>query len=113
MSTCTRSCGRMAREGTSRDSSAMSKLTRSTTSSRSRFLAVPYGFIENSRGTRRERTDQHHDARRRAQPGWSDESSRAVDAMDRVWTAPTGFASENRDGRSPAAEVLPEMLDRL
>jgi len=44
---------------------------------------------------------------------WSDESSRAVDAMDCVWNAPTGFAAENRDGRSQAAEVLPEMLDRL
>lgn len=53
------------------------------------LLAVPSGFMENRRGTRRERADQHHDARRRAQPGWSDESSRAVDALDRVWTAPT------------------------
>ena len=44
---------------------------------------------EQARGTRRERADQHGDARRRAQPGWSDESSRAVDVVDRVWTAPT------------------------
>ena len=51
MSTCTRSYGRIAREGKSRESSAMSNLTSSTTWSRGRFLAVPYGFIENRRGT--------------------------------------------------------------
>ena len=44
---------------------------------------------EQARGTRRERADQHGDARRRAQPGWSDESSRAVETMDRLWNAPT------------------------
>jgi hypothetical protein len=50
MSTCTRCCGCMAREGASREAAAMSNLTSSTTSSRSRFLAVPYGCSENRRG---------------------------------------------------------------